>query len=128
MKKHTCKNCGRIFEYCRGCLLSPILHKDAGYCSKACYEESKTPKIEEVVQVEDVEVVVIDEDTSTSEKEMVEYPNFFTETEVEVKEVFEDISDVSETVKPRRKRNKNINRILKENIENDNEQSNPQDI
>lgn len=125
MKKHTCKNCGRIFEYCRGCLLSPILHKDAGYCSKACYEESKAPKVEEVAPVEDVEVVVIDRDTSTPEKEVVEYPNFFTAVEAEVKEVFENISEVDETIRPRKKRN---NRIQKENIENDNEQGNPQDI
>lgn len=125
MKKHTCKNCGRIFEYCRGCLLSPIPHKDAGYCSKACYEESKTPKIEEVAPVEDVEVVVTDRDTSTSEEEIVEYPNFFTAVEPEVIEVFEDTSEVQEVVKPRKKRN---NRIQKENIENDNEQSDAQDI
>jgi hypothetical protein len=80
MKKHTCKNCGKTFEYCRGCLLSPISYKEAGYCSKACYEESKTPKIEEVIPVVDVEVV-IEEDTSTSEEENVEYPYFFSTTE-----------------------------------------------
>ena len=126
MKKHTCKNCGCVFEYCRGCLLSPIPHKDAGYCSKACYEESKTPKVEEVAQIEDVEVVVvIDRDTSTSEEEIVEYPNFFTEEEPEVIEVFEDTSEVQEVVKPRKKRN---TRVQKENIENDNEQGNTQDI
>ena len=117
MKKHTCKTCGKIFEYCRGCLLSPIPHKDAGYCSKTCYEESKTPKVEEVAPVEDVEVVVIEEDTSTPEKEAVEYPNFFTVVEPEVIEVSEDASEV---VKPRKKRN---NRTLKENIENDNKQN-----
>lgn len=63
MTKHTCKNCNRIFEYCRGCLLSPIPHKDAGFCSKECYEASKNvvvePQIiEEVVLVEEPEPIV----------------------------------------------------------------------
>ena len=129
MKKHTCKNCGRIFEYCRGCLLSPIPHKDAGYCSKSCYDESKTPKVEEVIQVEDVEVVVInDGDTSTPEKEAVEYPIFFTEVETEVKEVSNNVSNDGYVVKSRKKKGKHPNRTLKENIENDNKQGNTQDI
>ena len=46
MTKHTCKNCNRIFEYCRGCLLSPIPHMDAGFCSKECYEASKNVVVE----------------------------------------------------------------------------------
>ena len=57
MSKHICKQCGQAFEYCRGCLLSPISYKENGYCSKACQEASK---IKEVVQ-QDVEVVVIEE-------------------------------------------------------------------
>lgn len=126
MKKHTCKNCGHTFEYCRGCLLSPIPHKDAGYCSKACYEESKTPKVEEIVPVEDVEVVVIDEDTSTSDKEeTVSY--FFSVTEepkqMEVAEI--NISDDSVilhqhniTQHHRKKKNKQKH---KESTVNDNE-------
>ena len=68
MKKHTCKNCGKTFQYCRGCLLSPIPYKEAGYCSKTCHEESK---IEEVIQTKDVETVVIKEDISTSEEDLV---------------------------------------------------------
>lgn len=126
MKKHTCKNCGHTYEYCRGCLLSPIPYKDAGYCSKVCYEESKTPKLEEVAQIEDVEVVVvIDKDTSTSEEEIVECPVFFAAEEPEIIDVFEEVAEVVETVKPKKKKN---NRTQKENIENDNEQSDTQDI
>lgn len=58
MKKHICRQCGSTFEYCRGCLLSPIPHKDAGFCSKDCYEASKNvviaPEIiEEVILVEE---------------------------------------------------------------------------
>ena len=65
MKKHICKQCNKIYEYCRGCLLSPISYKENGYCSKTCEEASKN-KIEEVILTEDVEVVITDEDTSTS--------------------------------------------------------------
>lgn len=57
MEKHTCKHCNRIFEYCRGCLLSPIPHKDAGFCSKECYEASKNV-VEPIVTVEIEEPIV----------------------------------------------------------------------
>lgn len=66
MKKHICKNCGRIFEYCRGCLLSPILHKEEGFCSQQCHDDFKNKPREEVIQ-KDVEVVITDGDISTSE-------------------------------------------------------------
>lgn len=66
MAVYTCKECGQAFQYCRGCMLSPILYKEAGCCSPTCYEKSKNQKIEEVIQ-QDVEVVVIDRDISTSE-------------------------------------------------------------
>lgn len=65
MKKHICKQCNKIYEYCRGCLLSPISYKEKGYCSQSCEEASKI-KIEEVIPAEDVEVVITDEDTPTS--------------------------------------------------------------
>ena len=61
MKKHTCRQCGSTFEYCRGCLLSPIPYKDAGYCSKTCYEASKIkvePVVEEVIETISIEDVV----------------------------------------------------------------------
>lgn len=66
MTKHICRHCGLTYEYCRGCLLSPISYKEMGFCSKAC-EEAHKDKTEEVIPIEDVEVVIIDEDTSTSE-------------------------------------------------------------
>ena len=66
MKKHICKQCNKVYEYCRGCLLSPISYKENGYCSKRCEEAFKN-KIEEVIPTEDVEVVITDEDTSTFE-------------------------------------------------------------
>ena len=95
MKKHICKNpaCGKTYEYCRGCLLSPISYKENGYCSKACQEAHKNLK--EVVPSEDVEVVVInEEDTSTPIEEAIEYPYFFTATEIdEIEEKEENEED-----------------------------------
>ena len=84
MSVHVCKQCGLKFEYCRVCVFRPVRYKDLGFCSKTCYETSKN-KIEEVIQTKDVEVVVInEEDTSTPTEEAIEYPYFFTATEEEV--------------------------------------------
>ena len=63
MDIHVCKQCGLKFSYCRKCVFKPIYYKDYGFCSKECYIESK----KEVVQTVDVEVVITDRDTSTSE-------------------------------------------------------------
>ena len=82
MSIHVCKQCGSKFEYCRSCVFRPIYYKDFGFCSKKCYIESKN-KIEEVVPTEDVEVVVIEEDTSTPTEDALEYPYFFTATDEE---------------------------------------------
>ena len=103
MSIHVCKQCGSKFEYCRQCVFKPIRYKDLGFCSKRCYEESKN-KIEEVVPTEDVEVVVIEEDTSTQNEDAIEYPYFFTATE------------------------ENENGEKEEKIENDNEQNYGEDI
>lgn len=89
MHTHTCKQCGDKFVYCRACVFRPIRHKDLGFCSKECYEASKN-KIEEVVQSKDVEVVVIEEDTSTPSESAIEYPYFFTPTEEEIIEEKEE--------------------------------------
>ena len=90
MSIHVCKQCGDKFEYCRACVFRPIRYKDLGFCSKKCYEASKN-KIEEVVPSEDVEVVVInEEDTSTPIEEAIEYPYFFTATEEEIIEEKEE--------------------------------------
>ena len=89
MDRHICRQCKRAFNYCRACVFKPIPWKDAGFCSKECSAEFKKPKLEEVVQFEDVEVVVIEEDTSTPKENAIEYPYFFTVTkeyEIETKE------------------------------------------
>lgn len=107
MHTHTCKQCGSEFVYCRACVFRPIKYKDLGYCSLECYEASKN-KIEEVVPTEDVEVVVIEEDTSTPKESAVEYPIFFTETE---KPVITTIKDS----KSKKKRSHAIKEDKKEN-------------
>ena len=65
MDKHICRNCGKTYSYCRGCLLSPISYKENGYCSKQCEEASKYQNQKEVIR-KDVEVVINNEDISTS--------------------------------------------------------------
>lgn len=80
MSVHVCKQCGLRFEYCRSCVFKPIYYKDLGFCSKTCLTESK----KEVIPTEDVEVVVIEEDTSTPKEDAIECPQFFTATEEEV--------------------------------------------
>ncbi len=86
MSVHVCKQCGLLFEYCRQCVFKPIKYKDLGFCSKKCLEESK----KEVVPTEDVEVVVIEEDTPTQNEDAIEYPYFFTATEEEIIEEKEE--------------------------------------
>ena len=73
MDKQVCRQCGRIYNYCRACMLKSIPWKAAGFCSKECSAEFKKPKpiVEEVVPVvEDVEVVITDDkDMTISEDE-----------------------------------------------------------
>lgn len=90
MSVHVCKQCGSKFEYCRKCVFRPVRYKDLGFCSKECYEASKNIT-EEVVPSEDVEVVVInEEDTSTPTEEAIGYPYFFTTAQDEVIEEKEE--------------------------------------
>lgn len=63
MEKHICRNCGKTYSYCRGCLLLPISYKENGYCSESCQEAAQNKK--EVVQ-KDVEVVINNEDMTIS--------------------------------------------------------------
>lgn len=119
MHTHTCKHCGSKFVYCRACVFRPVRYKDLGYCSKECYEASKN-KIEEVVQTEDVEVVVIKEDTSTPIESAVEYPIFFAESE-ELKVV------TTEEFKPNKIKNNYVKEYKREN-KNDYEQNYWEDL
>ena len=107
MDRHECRHCGRKFNYCRACMLKPIPWRDAGFCSKECSADFKAAQIkEEVIPVEDVEVVVIDEDTSTQSEDAVEYPYFFTDTEIK---------------QTKKKKEKIVDYTLEEKIEDENE-------
>lgn len=58
MDRHVCRQCGKLFNYCRACVLKRIPHKEAGFCSKECSATFKAPKIEipETVEIQTVEV------------------------------------------------------------------------
>lgn len=80
MDIHVCKHCGSHFVYCRACVFRPVRYKDAGFCSKECYEASKnvvapvvepeliedTVVVEEPKQIEEIieEVQLVDEEES----------------------------------------------------------------
>lgn len=66
MDIHVCKQCGSHFVYCRACVFRPVRYKDAGFCSKECYEASKI-KVVPVVEVEPIK-----EETLTEIEEKVE--------------------------------------------------------
>ena len=111
MTKHTCKNCNRIFEYCRGCLLSPIPHMDAGFCSKECYEASKNVVVEpevidEVVVVEELEQTVeIIEDVQPIDEKVEAEAVATAETTIEATTVVEPTIK-NETNTYKKKKNK----------------------
>ena len=81
MSVHVCKQCGSRFEYCRQCVFRPVRYKDAGYCSKECYEASKNPIVKPEVSNE---VVLVEEpDTIVEEVQAVE-DKLTVEAEVEI--------------------------------------------
>lgn len=34
--EHKCFACGRVFEYCRRCVITPVVYKAEGFCSEQC--------------------------------------------------------------------------------------------
>lgn len=34
--EHKCLACGQIFDYCRRCVITPIVYKAEGFCSEQC--------------------------------------------------------------------------------------------
>lgn len=115
MSVHVCKQCGLKFEYCRACVFRPVRFKDMGFCSKNCYEASKNI-IKEVVPTEDVEVVVIEKDTSTPIEEASECPYFFTET-------IESAITPARDDKQKKKKIKIVEEVQKENNIDESEQN-----
>ena len=33
---HKCLTCGKTFEYCRRCVITPVIYKAEGFCSEEC--------------------------------------------------------------------------------------------
>ena len=36
--EHKCLACGQIFDYCRRCVVTPVVYKAEGFCSEKCSE------------------------------------------------------------------------------------------
>ena len=103
MDIHVCKQCGSHFVYCRKCTFRPVRYKDAGFCSKECYEASKIeipnkieikPIMEEILDVLTepiMEEVFTEDEISESENEVLteEVEIEFCEEEVEINEEHE---------------------------------------
>ena len=34
--EHKCFTCGKVFEYCRRCAVTPVVHMAEGFCSEEC--------------------------------------------------------------------------------------------
>ena len=34
--EHKCFACGKIFDYCRRCVIKPVIYKAEGFCSEKC--------------------------------------------------------------------------------------------
>lgn len=34
--EYKCLTCGQIFEYCRRCVITPVIYKVEGFCSENC--------------------------------------------------------------------------------------------
>ena len=81
MNIHVCKQCGSRFVYCRACTFRPVRYKDAGFCSKECYEASKNIIVEpEVIE----EVVLVKEPAPIVEEVQAEDCALSIEAEVEI--------------------------------------------
>ena len=120
MDTHVCKQCGALFMYCRKCTFRPIRYKDAGFCSKACYEASKAqpaPTVEPVVEptpiVEPIVEPSIEPEVEPIIEEVAPIEEVVpTETEVEVETPTIEVVAVEEpTIKKetntyKKKRNK----------------------
>ena len=68
MDRHICKQCGKLYNYCRACMLKSIPWKAAGFCSKECSAAFKAPKIE----IPKVETEIIQTDVIVEDEILVE--------------------------------------------------------
>ena len=67
--RYTCSVCGKIYDYCRACVLTPIPHKESGLCSIECYRVSKNQVVPSV-EPEPIVEEVLTEDTEPIEEEV----------------------------------------------------------
>ena len=111
MDIHECKQCGSRFVYCRKCVFKPVRYKDAGYCTKECYEASKNkvePIVEEVVETIPVEDIVPTEEPMPIEVEAETIVEEETPIEIELEEttIVEEPTIKKETNTYKKKKNK----------------------
>ncbi len=105
MSIHVCKQCGTRFEYCRMCVFRPIRYKDAGFCSKECYEASKNVTVksesivEEVITVEIEEPIVENNGESSTENIQSIEEEISVEVESEAIASVETIAEVESIIK-----------------------------
>lgn len=72
--EHKCLTCGKTFDYCRRCVITPVVYKAEGFCSEECsnvfnilskyscnlittdeaFAELNTYNIDEIKPVEDI--------------------------------------------------------------------------
>lgn len=69
MDIHVCKQCGSRFVYCRKCVFRPVRYKDAGFCSKECYEASKN-QVAPTVEIEPIKEEILTEDIKPIKEEI----------------------------------------------------------
>jgi len=97
MDIHVCKQCGSQFVYCRACTFRPVRYKDAGFCSKECYEASKN-KVVPAVESQIIEEVVLVEEPEQIDEIIEEENEIGVITPVETP-VIETIAVVEPTIK-----------------------------
>ena len=96
MSRYTCRQCGKVYNYCRSCTLTPMPWKAAGFCSKECSAANKAPKIEipeiinEPIQEEIVEVPANVVETEIKPK-VKKRPKVIIEPDIEIETIFTNI-------------------------------------
>lgn len=108
MDRHTCKNCERVYNYCRSCVLKPIPWREAGFCSRECSAAFKAAQKVEVVVTEiaptetqepitEVEIKPVIKKKIKKEKEMNSSIDSYTSSFSTVSAPIEDTKTALET-------------------------------
>lgn len=120
MDIHVCKQCGSQFVYCRACTFRPVRYKDAGFCSKECYEASKN-KVVQAVEPEVVIDSVLVEEPKQAEEIVADVISINEDASAEIQVVAETSNEVpvAETIKvvePTIKKETNTSKNKKKSI------------